>query len=151
MANSRAKASQSAGSSLTPAGRSAENSAVMSADLVSEKADENDHYHYQSAQTSRVLPVPMLPSEIVRIETAMYFAQVSDKTIRLWAHKDGIGRQAEKHSPLQISLPALLMKTDGEMVTLERLRAGARSHPAVRMYLQRAIALLEELRVNPKR
>ncbi|WP_165909337.1 hypothetical protein [Shinella sp. JR1-6] len=95
---------------------------------------------------SRKLPVPMLPSEIVRIETAMYFAQVSDKTIRIWAHKDGIGRQAERHSPLQISLPALLMKIDGQTTTLERLRAGERNHPSVRFYLARTIAVLEAIR-----
>lgn len=99
----------------------------------------------------RVTPVPMLPSEIVRIETAMFFAQVSDKTIRIWAHKDGIGRQAEKHSPLQISLPALLMKIDGEAATLELLRSGDRQHPAVELYLVRAINLLEEIRTAPAR
>lgn len=99
----------------------------------------------------RKVPVPMLPSEIVRIETAMFFAQVSDKTIRIWAHKDGIGRQAEKHSPLQISLPALLMKIDGEAATLERLRSGDRQHPAVELYLARAVNLLEELRTAPAR
>jgi hypothetical protein len=97
----------------------------------------------------RKLPVPMLPSEIVRIETAMFFAQVSDKTVRTWVHKDGIGRQAEKHSPLQISLPALLMKVDGESTTLERLRSGDRCHPSVEFYLRRAISLMEELR-RPK-
>jgi hypothetical protein len=96
----------------------------------------------------RKVPVPMLPSEIVRIETAMFFGQVSDKTIRSWAHKDGIGRQAEKHSPLQISLPALLMKVDGQTETLERLRAGHRGHPLVVLYLRRAICLLEEIRIG---
>jgi hypothetical protein len=96
----------------------------------------------------RKLPVPMLPSEIIRIETAMHFAQVGDKTIRTWARQDGIGRQAEKHAPLQISLPALLMKVDGELQTLARLRAGDRGHSAVVYYLQRAIDLLEEERTG---
>jgi hypothetical protein len=99
----------------------------------------------------RKLPVPMLPSEIIRIETAMHFAQVGDKTIRVWARKDGIGRQAERHSPLQISLPALLMKLDGEVETLERLRQGQREHPIVAVYLSRAVALLEEIRRRPNR
>lgn len=103
------------------------------------------------SQERRVTPVPMLPSEIVRIETAMFFAQVSDKTIRIWAHKDGIGRQAERHSPLQISLPALLMKVDGEAEALERLRAGDRAHASVMLYLERAINLLEELRTSRRR
>lgn len=99
----------------------------------------------------KVTPVPMLPSEIVRIETAMFFAQVSDKTIRAWAAKDGIGRQASRHAPLQISLPALLMKADGDMQTLEAFRAGRRSNPIVAAYLDRAIDLLEEHRRRPLR
>jgi len=96
----------------------------------------------------RKVPVPMLPSEIVRIETAMFFAQVSDKTIRGWARRDGIGRQAEKHAPLQISLPALLMKADGEAGILAKFRAGDRTDPDVRLYLARAMALLEEVRIG---
>ena len=94
-------------------------------------------------------PVPMLPSEIIRIETAMYFANVGDRTIREWSKRHGIGRQADRHAPLQISLPGLLMKVDGDTKTIDRLRAGDRSHPAVVHYLERAIALLEELR-RPK-
>lgn len=100
----------------------------------------------------RKLPVPMLPSEIIRIETAMHFACVGDKTIREWAKKYGIGRQADRHAPLQISFPALLMKVDGEIRTLDRFRAGDRQHPSVTFYLDRAIMLLEELRrPRPKR
>jgi hypothetical protein len=102
-------------------------------------------------QRSKVTPVPMMPSEIVRIETAMFFAQVSDKTIRAWAAKDGIGRQASRHAPLQISLPALLMKADGDMQTLDAFRAGRRSNPIVAAYLDRAIDLLEEHRRRPLR
>lgn len=100
-------------------------------------------------EDGRPVPVPMLPSEVIRIETAMYLAGVSDKTIREWAHRDGIGRQAEKHSPLQISAPALLMKIDGQTPTLERFRNGERDHPSVVFYLNRAVMLLEELR-KPK-
>jgi hypothetical protein len=104
-----------------------------------------------SAEPTRKVPVPMLASEIVRIETAMHFAQVSEKTIRRWAHADGIGRQADKHAPLQISMPALLMKLDGEAATIELLRTGDRRHPAVEFYLRRAIDLLEEERVFRRR
>lgn len=100
----------------------------------------------------RKLPVPMLPSEVIRIETAMHFACVGDKTIRAWAKTYGIGRQADRHAPLQISFPALLMKVDGEIRTLDRFRAGDRSHPSVTFYLDRAVMLLEELRKpRPKR
>ena len=105
----------------------------------------------QDKAPAKVTPVPMLPSEIIRIETAMFFAQVSDKTIRAWAAKDGIGRQAERHAPLQISLPALLMKADGDVAALDALRAGRRSSPTVAAYLDRAIDLLEEVRLHRKR
>lgn len=114
-------------------------------DVITRPADADE------GKRSKVTPVPMLPSEIVRIETAMFFAQVSDKTIRAWAAKDGIGRQASRHAPLQISLPALLMKADGDMDTLEVLRAGRRSNPIVAAYLDRAIDLLEEHRHRPLR
>lgn len=96
-------------------------------------------------------PVPMLASEIIRIETAMHFAQMSDKTIRRWSHADGIGRQAEKHGPLQVSFPGLLMKLDGEVMTLERFRSGDRDHPDVQFYLRRAIDLLEQERLGRRR
>lgn len=98
---------------------------------------------------SRRRPVPMMPSEIIRIETAMYFANVGDRTIREWAKRYGIGRQADRHAPLQISLPALLMKVDGDTRTIDRLRSGDRGHPAVVHYLDRAVAMLDELR-RPK-
>jgi hypothetical protein len=100
---------------------------------------------------NRKVPVPMLPSEIVRIETAMFFGQVSDKTIRIWCRRDGIGRQSEPHAPLQISLPALLMRVDGQIETLERLRSGDRRHPSVELYLRRTVDLLEEIRTGRRR
>lgn len=100
----------------------------------------------------RKVPVPMLPSEVIRIETAVFWAGVVDKTIREWAKTHGIGRQADKHSPLHISFPALLMKMDGELITLERFRNGERDHPAVAFYLQRAIDLHEaHSRVSQRR
>lgn len=99
----------------------------------------------------RKVPVPMLGSEIVHIETACWYANVCDKTIREWAKLDGIGRQAGKSATLKISLPALLMKADGQAETLERLRAGERHHPAVEFYLRRATMLQEETRLNAQR
>jgi len=97
-------------------------------------------------KSDRKVPVPMLHSEVIRIETAMHFALVSDKTIRKWAKADGIGRQAERHAPLQISFPALLMKLDGNASALELLRGGHRQHPDVSLYLSRGIELLDEER-----
>lgn len=91
---------------------------------------------------SRAAPVQMLPHEIVRIETAMLIGQVGDKTIRVWAKRDGIGRQSDKCAPLQISAPALCMRVDNQMEAIERLRNGDRDHPLVQFYIRRAEALL---------
>ncbi len=95
----------------------------------------------------RKVPVPMLGSEIIRVESACCYADVCDRTIRDWAKRDGIGRQAGKSGTLKISLPALLMKVDNQMETLERLREGDRDHPAVEFYLRRAVRLQEEVKV----
>lgn len=96
----------------------------------------------------RKVPVPMLGSEIIRIDSACWYAEVCDRTIRGWAKKHGIGRQAGKSGTLKISLPALLMVVDDQLETLERLRAGDRDHPAVEFYLRRAIRLQEEVKVR---
>ncbi|RWX74447.1 hypothetical protein EPK99_25010 [Neorhizobium lilium] len=99
----------------------------------------------------RKVPVPMIGSEIIHIESACWYADVCDKTIREWAKLDGIGRQAGKSATLKVSLPALLMKVDGQLETLERLRSGDRDHPSVEFYLRRAIRLQEEARVGAER
>lgn len=109
----------------------------------------NDDYDRGRNEDGRPVPVPMLPSEVIRIETATFWAKVVDKTIREWAKVHGIGRQADRHSPLHISFPALLMKMDGELATLERLRNGERDHPAVQFYLKRAVDLHEAHRREP--
>lgn len=82
-------------------------------------------------------PVPMLPDEIVDIKTASKLAKVSTKTIRRWVASDGIGRQAARAAPLQISAVALEMKACGDMEALELLRGNERSDPRVVFYLSR--------------
>lgn len=100
---------------------------------------------------TRKVPVGMIGSEIIRIEAAEFYADVCDKTIRKWVKQDGIGRQSSENAPLQISLPALLMRVDGQMETLERLRIGDRDHPSVVFYLLRAIRLQEEVQIDLQR
>lgn len=94
------------------------------------------------------LPVPMMPSEMIRIETAMLMAGKCDRTIREWCRDFGIGRQSTPGSHLQISAPALMMKVDGQAEILERFRNGERDHPLVRFYLRKAIAWLEVARLE---
>lgn len=94
------------------------------------------------------LPVPMMPSEMIRIETAMLMAGKCDRTIREWCRDDGIGRQSSPGSHLQISAPALMMKVDGQTAILERFRNGERDHPHVQFYLRKAIAWLEVARLE---
>jgi hypothetical protein len=96
----------------------------------------------------RRLPVPMMPSEMIHIETAMLMAGKCDRTIREWCRDLGIGRQSSAGSHLQISAPALMMKVDGQMAILERFRNGERDHPQVRFYLRKAVAWLEVARLE---
>jgi hypothetical protein len=98
----------------------------------------------------RKLCVPMLPSETIRIETAKLMAGKSDKTISKWCQQDGIGRQSSRGrgAHLQISAPALLMRAEGELEILERLRNGERKHPHVVHYIRKSIVWLEEVRNN---
>jgi hypothetical protein len=93
----------------------------------------------------------MMPSEIINVDNACWYADVVDKTIRLWVKRDGIGRQSSDSAKLQISFPALLMRIDGQMETLERLRSGDRSHPSVEFYIRRAVLLREETRSGIER
>ncbi|MBO0906533.1 hypothetical protein [Jiella sonneratiae] len=82
------------------------------------------------------LPVLMRPDEIVDVKRAADHARKSDKTIRRWVAEFGIARQATQRAPLEISLPALEMVLHGDLAALEMLRAGQRSAPEVRRYME---------------
>jgi len=81
--------------------------------------------------------VPMEPGDEISVAQAAYRARVSEKTIRRWAAKYGIGRCAEKGAPLWISAPALEMRKHGDVYALELLRAGHRTDPAVLYWLSK--------------
>lgn len=105
-----------------------------------------------AAPAERKRCVLMMPSEIITIETAKLLAGKGDDTIRDWCRDDGIGRQAKRGpgSHLQISAPALMMRAEGELETLELFRSGERDHPDVKHFLSKSIAWLEAVRLNSK-
>jgi hypothetical protein len=98
----------------------------------------------------RRLCVPMMPSETIRMQTAVLMADACDRTVRGWCHADGIGRQSGtgRGARLHISAPALLMRAEGEFEILERLRNCERHHPHVEHFLRKSISWLEEARRN---
>ena len=81
--------------------------------------------------------VPMEPGDEISVAQAAYRARISEKTVRRWAAKFGIGRCAEKGAPLWISAPALEMRKHGDVYALELLRSGYRSDPAVLYWLNK--------------
>ena len=85
----------------------------------------------------RKLPVPILPEEVITAKEAAYLAQQPERTIRRWARQYGIGRQPERHSPLQVSILALEMRLCGDDAALDLLRSNRRDDPSVRFYSDR--------------
>lgn len=82
-------------------------------------------------------PVPILPDEIISVGEAAFRANTTAKTIRRWCREYGIGRQATRCSPLQISSIALEMRVCGDDEALELLRENNRNHPTVMFYADR--------------
>ncbi|MNE69810.1 hypothetical protein D3C80_1655590 [compost metagenome] len=84
-----------------------------------------------------MIPVPINPDEILSVKEAAHLAQQPERTIRRWARQYGIGRQPERHSPLQVSVLALEMRLCGDDAALDLLRSNCRDDPAVRYYSDR--------------
>ncbi|MBY3043693.1 hypothetical protein [Rhizobium leguminosarum] len=79
-------------------------------------------------------PILMRSDEIINLKTAIHHAGRDDKTLRKWRKEFGIGRQAKLGAPIEISAPALEMVIHGDIVALELLREGKRTHPRVKRY-----------------
>ncbi|MDP9572678.1 UNVERIFIED_ORG: hypothetical protein J2W66_003171 [Agrobacterium larrymoorei] len=90
------------------------------------------HQDLDSCRGSGLAPILMRRDEIINLKTAVHMTGRSEKTIRNWCKDFGIGVQSAPGAPLDISAPALEMVRHGDMVALEKLREGARSHPRVR-------------------
>lgn len=59
---------------------------------------------------------------------------LSMSTLRRWCDQYGIARQPGGTGRVEVSRVALAMVEHGDLEALEVLRAGDRSHPAVRRY-----------------
>lgn len=78
-------------------------------------------------------PILVRPEEALNVKRACDMAGQTDKTIRTWCKKYGIGGSMPG-APLKISAPGLKMVQHGDVAALELLRAGKRSHPRVKRY-----------------
>lgn len=81
-----------------------------------------------------ITPVFIRPSERIGIREACEYAGKTDRTIRTWCRRFGIGRVPLAGGPLVISLPALNMVMQDDPEALELLRTGNRSDPLVRRH-----------------
>lgn len=74
------------------------------------------------------------PDELIGLKRAAYEAGKSEKTIRTWCARYGIGRQVSPGAQIDVSRPGLMMVMHGDLVALELLRDGHRSDPRVAKY-----------------
>ncbi|WEZ83526.1 hypothetical protein P6U16_01320 [Rhizobium sp. 32-5/1] len=79
-------------------------------------------------------PILMRKDDIILMKRAEDHSGRTDKTIRGWCKQFGIGRQSCPGAPIEISAPALEMVLEGDIVALELLRVGNRTHPRVKRY-----------------
>ena len=86
-------------------------------------------------QGGAFLPILAPQDEWIPLKQAVHYAQKSDKTLRGWCSQFGISRQSSRWAPIEVCLPALVMVMCGDMIGLELLRAGERSHLRVRRVL----------------
>jgi len=89
---------------------------------------------HRATAEQAVAPVFIRPSERVGIREACEYAGKSDRTVRTWCKRFGIGRVPMAGGPLVISLPALNMILQDDPEALELLRAGDRDNPIVRRH-----------------
>jgi hypothetical protein len=87
------------------------------------------------------LPIVGPPHEWFALKGAIHYSGRTDRTLRTWVKIHGIGRQSGKNARIEISKVALEMVLFGDFDALELLRAGKRSHPRVRHYLDRLMEL----------
>ncbi|MBO9168347.1 hypothetical protein [Rhizobium sp. L245/93] len=79
-------------------------------------------------------PILMQPGDVINMKRAIAWTGRSDKTLRLWCRKYRIARQSANGSSLEISAPALEMVRYNDLVALELLRSGVRTHERVKRY-----------------
>lgn len=80
-------------------------------------------------------PILIRSGEMLDIKGAAKHCGRSEKTVRRWVKSYPIACQSLGGGPFTVSAIALTMVMHGDMEALELLRAGHRSAPAVRRYL----------------
>ncbi|ACM27535.1 hypothetical protein [Rhizobium rhizogenes] len=88
-----------------------------------------------------LLPILGPPHEWFTLKKAVHYCGKHYDTLRDWVQTYAIGRQSVKNSRVDVSIPGLEMVRCGDLEALELLRAGDRSHPRVRHYLDRLTEL----------
>ncbi|WP_416356337.1 hypothetical protein ACLNGM_20240 [Aureimonas phyllosphaerae] len=83
----------------------------------------------------RPLAVLMRHDETCGVKFAVDYSGKSESTIRRLCREHGLYRQTTPAAPWEISRPGLEMALHGDVVAIELLRAGRRSSPEVRRYL----------------
>lgn len=84
------------------------------------------------------MPFLMTRGEAVSLKEGARRVRLSVDTIRRLNAKHGIGRQIGRGSPIEVSMPAVLMLRHGDLEALELLRQGRREMQQVRRYLELA-------------
>jgi len=84
---------------------------------------------------SALPPILFDHAEAVEIKEAAHRVRRSEKTVRRWVSRYGIGRQAGDRAPIEVCVVALVMVEHGDFPSLELLRAGRRDAPEVQRYL----------------
>lgn len=88
-----------------------------------------------------LLPILGPLHEWFTLKQAVHYCGKHEDTVRDWVKIYAIGRQAVKNSRIEVSIPGFEMVRCGDLEALELLRAGDRSHPRVRHYLDRLTEL----------
>lgn len=88
------------------------------------------------ARRYSVPPLLFSSDEAVGLKEAAFIARRSVDTVRRWYDEHGIGRQAGPGAPIEISVVALQMVLHGDFGALDLLKAGDRSNPRVRQYIE---------------
>lgn len=81
-------------------------------------------------------PFPITRSDAVPLKEAARRTRLSVDTVRRLHAEHGIGRQMRPRSPIEISLPALVILQHGDHEALALLRAGRRGDERVACYLR---------------
>lgn len=89
-----------------------------------------------------ILPVLMLPEEVIGMKQAGILCGKDPRTIRALCRKHGIGNQALPNAPWDISAPGLVLAHHGDLEGLEALRDGDRDNPRVRRALDHVARVL---------